>query len=179
METQSDPPIDDYSDIACCGEVYGELVVARCDTAPVLETTKHAFDDVSAFVGLGIERLDSFAGRVIGNDRTGSSLNEEEPQGIAVIGGIGSAETTGRQGFEQAYGDGSIATLSGCYFNRDGAAATIDNSMDFCRSAASRATDGLGIRPPFPPAAERWALAIVLSIIWMSVSSVLTSASNS
>ena len=79
VETQSDPPIDDSRDIACSDEVYGELVVAGCDASPVLEAAKHAFDNVSAFIGLGIERLHSFAGRVIGNDRTGSSPNEEEP----------------------------------------------------------------------------------------------------
>ncbi|AVA25587.1 hypothetical protein NXC24_PC01146 (plasmid) [Rhizobium sp. NXC24] len=94
----------------------------------------------------------------------GSSLNEEEPQGIAVIGGIGSAETTRRQGFEQAYGDRSVAALSGCYFNRDGAAATIDNSMDFVDLPPRERPMAQAPAPPFPPAAERWDLAVVLSI---------------
>ncbi|APO63910.1 hypothetical protein BFS10_02365 [Brucella suis] len=33
------------------------------------------------------------------------------------------------------------------YSQRDWTAATIDNSMDFCRSAAARATDCFGIAP--------------------------------
>lgn len=43
------------------------------------------------------------------------------------------------------------------------AASVIDYGVDFCRSPAARAADGLGLLPPFPPLAERWALTAVLS----------------
>jgi hypothetical protein len=66
---------------------------------------------------------------------------------------------------EQTADDGCVAALAGGYFERDGTTATIDNSMDFCRSPAARAADRLELGPPFPPAAERCALAVVLSII--------------
>lgn len=42
-----------------------------------------------------------------------------------------------------------MAALSRRYFDRNGRAASIDNRIDFCRSAASRATDCLSIRPAF------------------------------
>ena len=105
------------------------------------------------------------AGRVVGNDRLGAALDQEQPEPIAVIGGICCAQTGWRQWFQEAAGDGCVAALAGSYFERDGTAATIDNSMDFCRSPAARAADRLEVGPPFPPAAERCALAVVLSII--------------
>jgi hypothetical protein len=105
------------------------------------------------------------AGRVIGNDRPGAALDQKQPEPIAVIGGICCAQTAWRQRFEQAAGDGCVAALAGRYLKREGTAATIDNSMDFCRSPAARAADRLEVGPPFPPAAERCALAVVLSII--------------
>jgi hypothetical protein len=39
----------------------------------------------------------------------------------------------------------------------------IDQSMDFARPAAALAPDRLDFLPPFPPAAERWALMCELS----------------
>jgi hypothetical protein len=109
--------------------------------------------------------MKALAGRVIGNDRLGAALDQKQPEPITVIGGIGRAQTAWRQWFEQAAGDGCVAALTGGYFERDGTTATIDNSMDFCRSPAARAADRLELGPPFPPAAERCALAVVLSII--------------
>jgi hypothetical protein len=91
VETQSNPPYDGGSDIACSCEVDGELVVSCCDAAPVLETAEHAFDDISSLIGLRIERLDAFAGWIVWDDGAGSSLNEEAAKGIAVIGSIGCA----------------------------------------------------------------------------------------
>jgi hypothetical protein len=105
------------------------------------------------------------AGRVVGNDRLGAALDQKEPEPIAVIGGICGAQAGGRQRFDKAAGDGRVAALAGCYLEREGTAATVDNSMDFCRSPAARAADRLVVGRPFPPAAERCALAVVLSII--------------
>ena len=123
--------------------------------------------------------MKALAGRLIGNDRLGAALDQKQPEPITVIGGIGRAQTAWRQRFEQAAGDGCIAALAGGYFERDGTTATIDNSMDFCRSPATRAADRLELGPPFPPAAERCALAVVLSIIWMPPGSGVASAANS
>ena len=118
------------------------------------------------------------AGGVIGNDRAGAALDQKQPEPIAVIGAIGGAQTAWRQRFEQAASDRRIAALPGGYGEGDGTTATIDNSMDFCRSPAARAADRLELGPPFPPAAERCALVVVLSIISTPPGSTVTSAVN-
>ena len=115
------------------------------------------------------------AGWVVGNDRLGATVGQKQPEPIAVIGGVRSAQTARRQGFERTTGNWRVAALAGGYFERDGTTATIDNSMDFCRSPAARAADRLEIGPPFPPAAERCALAVVLSIIWTPPGSAVAS----
>lgn len=74
---------------------------------------------------------------------------EQGAQGIAVAGGVGGAAFGGGQAQDHAGRDRGVPLLSRCQFEGDGTAATIDNSMDFCRSTAARATDGLGIGPPF------------------------------
>ena len=122
--------------------------------------------------------MKALAGRVIGNDRLGAALDQKQPEPVAVIGGICGAQTAWRQRFQEAAGDGCVAALARGYLERDGTAATIDNSMDLCRSPAARAADRLEVGPPFPPAAERCALAVVLSIIWMPAGSTATSAAN-
>jgi hypothetical protein len=43
--------------------------------------------------------------------------------------------------------DGCIAELARGYLEREGTAATIDNSMDLCRSPAARAADRLDVGP--------------------------------
>jgi hypothetical protein len=109
--------------------------------------------------------VETLASWVVGDDGPGAALDEELPEGIAIVGGVGGAQACRRQRVEQDASDGRIAALAGGYFKREGTAATIDNSMDFCRSPAARAADRLVVGPPFPPAAERCALAVVLSII--------------
>ncbi len=44
-----------------------------------------------------------------------------------------------------------------------GATELVDRRMDFGGPPAPRAADGLLVRPPFPPAADRWALTGVES----------------
>jgi hypothetical protein len=104
-------------------------------------------------------------GWVIGDDGLGAALDQELPQRVAIGGGVSGAQARRRQRVEQGASDGCIAALTGGYFEREGTAAAIDNSMDFCRSPAARAADRLVVGPPFPPAAERCALVVVLSII--------------
>jgi len=55
--------------------------------------------------------------------------------------------------------------MAGRHFDGDGAYARIgDGGVDFRRAAAARATNRLRLGPPFPPTAERCALAVVLSM---------------
>lgn len=105
------------------------------------------------------------SGRVVGDHRPGAALDQKQPERIAIVGGIAGAPARRGQRFQQATRDRGIAALPWRYLERNGTAATIDNSMDFCRSPATRAADRLELGPPFPPPAERCALAVVLSII--------------
>jgi hypothetical protein len=156
-----------------------ELVISCRDTPPILEAAEGAFDDISPSVGDRVERPDLLSGWIVGNDWLGATRCKEVSQSIAVVGSVCCTQACRRQRLEQWNGNGGIAALPRCYSQGDWTATTIDNSMDFCRSAASRATDCLGIGPPFPPAAERCAFAVVLSIIWMSRSVDCTRALNS
>jgi hypothetical protein len=54
--------------------------------------------------------------------------------------------------------------MAGRHFDGDRASALVNNGVDFRRAAAARTTDRLRLGPPFPAAAERCALAVVLSM---------------
>ena len=47
VQTQLNPPYDDGGDQDSGEKVSGELVVAGCDAAEVLDATEHAFDEIS------------------------------------------------------------------------------------------------------------------------------------
>jgi len=57
-------------------------------------------------------------------------------------------------------------------------AVEIGLEVDFGREAAARAAERLAMLPPFAPAAETWARAVVLSKNWTKCAVWLHSASN-
>jgi hypothetical protein len=77
LQTRSYPPGYDGGENYGCGEVVGELVVAGGDATPVLQSAEHPFDQGAQLVGLWIERMKMLAGRVIGNDRAGTALDQK------------------------------------------------------------------------------------------------------
>jgi len=178
FQTQSGPPQDDGGDGDGGSEVGGQLIVASGDAAPVLEPTEHALDEIAPLVDVGIEGMEALAGRVVGDHRLGTALAQELAQPIAVVGCVGDAQSSGRHGRQQRPGDAHIAELARGYFEGDEPAETVDDGVDLRRPPAARATDRLRQGPPFPPPAERWALAVVLSMICVSAASVVTRASN-
>jgi len=103
----------------------------------------------------------ALTGRVVGNDRHCSALDHELTQAIGIICRIGGSDLWWRQRAGQGGGHADIAALAGRHFERDGPAGAVTDRMDLGRSATARAADRLRIRPPFPPAAERCALAVV------------------
>ena len=48
--------------------------------------------------------------------------------------------------------------------SKSGAALGVGQGMDLGRAATTRSPEGLNFRPPFPPAAERWAFTWVESM---------------
>jgi hypothetical protein len=57
-------------------------------------------------------------------------------------------------------------------------AVEIGLEMDFGRETATRAAERLAVLPPFAPAADTWARAVVLSKNWTKCAVWLHSASN-
>jgi len=92
---------------------------------------------------------------IVRNDRDGAALAQEEPKAVAVVGGIGGAQARRWQAGKKGQNEAKIAALSGCYLDGERPALAVDNSVDFGRASAARASDRLFLRPPFPPAAER------------------------
>lgn len=164
LQTQSGPPGDEgrYGD--CGGEVAGKLVIAGGNSAPILQAAEHAFDQIALFVGNRIKRMEAFAGWVVGNDGLGAPGDQELAQAVAVVGGVASATPCRRERREQGQDHAHVAELARRYFDRDRPPLTVNDGVDLRRPSAARATDGLRRGPPFPPAAERCALAVVLSI---------------
>ena len=97
--------------------------------------------------------------------RADAAGQELAAQGVAIVGAIcGEALGGGGRG-DQLVGDGSVAALAGGEDEGDQAAPLIHEGMELGGGTATRAAYGVGVSPPFPPAAERCALAQVLSII--------------
>ena len=92
---------------------------------------------------------------IVRNDRDGAALAQEEPKAVAVVGGIGGAQARRWQAGKKGQNEAKIAALSGCYLDGERPALAVDNSVDFGRASAARASDRLFLRSPFPPAAER------------------------
>ena len=154
-ETQSGPPDYDCGDIDGGCVICCELIVAGGDASPVFETAEHAFDEISEFVGLCVERMLLLSGGIVGNDGYRSAPGQELSETIAVIGRIGGAKASFWAGAQDSQRGTDIAELPRCYFDGDRSPATICCSMDFRCASAPRAANRLRLGPPFPPAAER------------------------
>jgi len=99
--------------------------------------------------------MDTLARGIVGNDGGRTSLPEELTQTVAVISGISRTPARRGQLCEKRQRQANIAPLPRRYFDREGTAKPIDDSVDLGRPAAARAANRLVLRPPFPPAAER------------------------
>ena len=78
-------------------------------------------------------------------------------QAPGVVGAVG--EETGRvRTAEQTAGTDQVVGVAGREQQGSWTALVVGQRVDFGRSPAARAADGVGEGPPFAPAAERWAL---------------------
>jgi hypothetical protein len=164
VRTQSAPSLNDRRDGDRGGEVSRELVVAGVDAPPVLQPPDGAFDDVPLAVVALVKGMPSLPGGIVRDDRLGATLLQEGPQGIAVIGRVGQAESRRGQRAQQRLSRTGVPRLTGRQQECEDATRGIGDQMDLRAAPAARTPYGLEIRPPFPPAAERCALAVVLSI---------------
>jgi hypothetical protein len=69
-----------------------------------------------------------------------------------------------RQAAQQRDREPDIALLSGAQIEDDQTTGGVRDGVDLGRPSASAAADRLFPSPPFPPALQRWALLVVLSM---------------
>jgi hypothetical protein len=122
--------------------------------------------------------METLARRVVGDDGQRSALAQELTQRVAVVGGVGGTPPARRQLTEKLGGGPDITELARRYLDGDGAPERVADGVDLGRSLAARPADSLRSRPPFPPAAERCALAVVESMLWNASAETSRKASN-
>jgi hypothetical protein len=76
-------------------EIPGELIVSGGYAAEVLEPAEAAFDDISAFVGALVERMDDDTIGFIGDDGLGAATNDFAAKVVAVIPFVGEERAHG------------------------------------------------------------------------------------
>lgn len=136
-------------------EIARQLVVSSSDAAEVFEAAEATFDDVAALVGSLVEGMDDDAVGFVGNDRLCAEVDDLSAQLVAIIAFIGK-ESFHSGGKRQHVGrSGDVGILAGGEMKGNGPAAWIAQAMDFGRTPAARAPDGLILLPPFPPEAQR------------------------
>ena len=136
-------------------EIAGELVVSGRDAAEVLEPTKAALDDVSAFIGTLVEGMDDDAVGFVGDDGLGAATYDFAAKVVAVIPFVAEERAHWRRERQNIWRRRDIGVPAWCQMQDDRPAERIAQRMDFCRAAASRAADCLIVLPPFPPEAHR------------------------
>ena len=100
----------------------------------------------------------SLAAALARDDRhdAASAQVSAQPIGVVALVGAQAADPAGRLGQDGRSG-GDIAGVAGRQQEYAGPAEDIGERMDLGRLAAARRPDGLGLRPPFSPCAERCA----------------------
>ena len=171
VETHSGPPEDDGCDFDGGEEVSGELVVAGCDAPEVLEGAEGPFDPVALAIGVAVVGDRPLARGGGGDDGLGLLRFQGASQAVGVVSLVGDQPSRRRSGGQKARCGGDVGAVPGCEQQCYGAPASICQGMDFRGRTATRAPDGLNLRPPFPPCAERCARTAVESMLISSASS--------
>lgn len=130
----------------------------------ILEMRECAFDDVAPSVGVLIKWMEPLARGVLVDDRCGSAVRQELAEGIVVVGGVTQRGYRGGQGSNESWGGTNVTSMAARQFEGDDASVPIGNGMDFCGSPTSASPNGLHLGPPFRPASQRRALAVVVSM---------------
>ena len=135
-------------------------------------------DHVAALVGSLIERRDFLAGRIGLDDRRAIPRNQEFAKLITVVGSVGQHPCGLRQLADQAGRRANIAHLPRGEIEGNQLAGSVGDGMNLGCTPAAAASDRLLLAPPFPPAAQRWAFEVVLSMLCDSDDPGSTSASS-
>lgn len=142
----------------CRQEDVCAFVVAGCDASEVFEAAEHALNDVAAFVSILVVTMRMFACRIGRDHRFDTPPGEFIAQAVGVIGSVGQQASRMAHHADQAACTDQIVRVARCDEEGDRTADLVGQRMDFGCLAAARPADGVVERPPFAPAAERWAL---------------------
>ena len=164
LRTQLTSTNEDGGESDGCMEVSSELVISGCDTPPILEATEGAFDDIAGFVALFVEGRDILTPGVWRDHRLCAAIGQEGAKIVAVKSGVRQQEGCRGEALKQRLGGTHIAPLARCEIKGDQAPERVGDGMDFGAATAAAAPDCFGLGPPFPPALQRCALLVVLSI---------------
>ena len=164
VRTQSGPPGYGCGELDGCEEVAGQFVVTGGNSTPVLQAAEQSLDEITPLVDFPIEWVEACSGWIVWNDGCGASFHEECAQGICIVGGVSCAKSRRRQDRKKCLCGADIAKLAWGNRQGDWSSGWVADGVDLGRASATRSPDRLALRPPFPPAAERWALAVVLSM---------------
>lgn len=137
----------------CGEEVPGQLVVARCDGAEVLQLVEEALDEVALTVDRGVDRsllLAVALGRDVGRGAVGGDLFED---GASVVAAVGDRVAGRSEPGQQRRHGGLVGGLAWAEQDAQRQAVGIDDGVDLGRQSAARSSDGVIRTPFFPPAA--------------------------
>ena len=119
-----------------------ELIVARCDSAKVFDTTEKALNKVASLVDVAVEGAWLGAVCTRGDNRLCTAGGNGVDQGIAVVGLVGS-NRFGDYAFKQRFGCGYVRSLSGCQSPAGKVAERFDQSMDLRTQPSAGPADRL------------------------------------
>jgi hypothetical protein len=162
--------------------ILGGLLAAECDTLEAFELADGLLDPGSATVeGFREEGGPDLGAGLEGNDRADAARAGFGSVRLAVetLVADGGARPDLRAEVEQDPEVAAVARLARRQVEGDGQPAEVGLEMDLGREAAARPAEGLAVLPPFAPAAETCARAMVESSICTRWAVLLVAASAS
>lgn len=139
-------------------------VIARGEASAVLEAAEHALDGVASLVEAAAEATSPASiglGRDVGN---GTLLLNQVADAVGVIGTVRMDDAPDRQAAQQRFGRSTVRGLTRRQVEGERLALGVGDGVNLGVAPAAADADRLAMRPPFPPAADRWAFTCVLSI---------------
>ena len=142
------------------------MVVSRCDGAVDLEVAEDTLDAVALPVKSFVIADRNFAVRLRWDHGFDATFLEIGPDSVGVVSFIGKQRfgLAFRQ-IDQIVIGFAVRRFTRREVERDGAASSITETMNFTGEPAPRAAKSSSMNPSFPPAAETWARTEVESML--------------
>jgi hypothetical protein len=132
--------------------IAGCLFIACGHAAKLLELTEAAFDEVALCVEMFVERIFERSRGIVGADGLGAFFGCSFSDVIGIVSCVGDDKFS-RGCSEKSVGLRGVAFLARSEDETDRASQSAHSQVDLGAQAASRASDGLILSPPFAPLA--------------------------